>query len=382
MFTIVLIALFIATLAAFENAGIVSHNSKLWFNVVTTILNLALGINFLEAFKDMAKVLRWRVLANRPFSIREADLILGGENLMNLGTLMLESLKKPVTVLVCASWIGLNILAQAIIAMLSLNYSLDSGVNSTGIYTGHGTVSVAKLDCYYVDGSCDVVPAAHFTTAHTYGELIRGWQCCPYHDDSGIENANQTCPYFCHDNKQEFAYRYNVYNPDDTAHAYPYLTNRTVRASAGQCYRYDIDVAHSSLASSTDGNKDVKIFAFTNGTFTGHLPIPRSDSASNSTTYVYNGSAIPFDETKTACGPRCIWIHAMRHEGAYSPAAHIVSCPITVSEVYNAAQDWQILPDAPARTAAASIALTGRYTNPAGLGTVWQQYQLYPQGSY
>lgn len=382
MVTIVLVALFVATLVAFESARNVSHNSKLGFNAVTTILNLALGLNFLEAFKDMAKVLRWRVLADRPFTVREADLILGGESLMNLGTLMWESRKKPVTVLVCASWIALNILAQATIAMLSLNYSMDSGINSTGIYTGHGNVSAARLDCYYVGGSCHVVPAAHLTTAHTYGELIRGQQCCRYHDDSGIQNANQTCPYFCHDNKQEFAYRYNVYNPSDTAHAYPCLTNRNVRASAGQYHRYEVNPAKSSVVSGTDGTNEVERVAFTNGTFTGHLPIPRSDAAFSSTTYVYNGSALPSDGTATACGPRCLWIYALHQGDGYNTPAHIVSCPITVSEVYNSTQDWQILPDGPARTAAASIALTGRYTNPKGLGTVWQQYQLYPQGSY
>ena len=76
------------TLVLFEKNGNVSHDSKLWFNTIATVLSLTLGLNFLEAFKAMAKVLRWRVLANRPFTIREADLILGSESLMKLGTLM------------------------------------------------------------------------------------------------------------------------------------------------------------------------------------------------------------------------------------------------------------------------------------------------------
>ena len=62
-----------------------------------------------EAFKDMAKVLRWRVLANRYFTVREADLILAGESLMKLGTLMRESRKKPLTVFVCAFWVSSQI---------------------------------------------------------------------------------------------------------------------------------------------------------------------------------------------------------------------------------------------------------------------------------
>lgn len=58
IYTIVLVALFIVTLVFFKDAGNVSHDTKICFNVITTILNLALGLNFLEAFKDIAKVLR------------------------------------------------------------------------------------------------------------------------------------------------------------------------------------------------------------------------------------------------------------------------------------------------------------------------------------
>lgn len=379
--TIILVALFIMTLVLFKKAGNVSLASKVWFNVIITTLNLALGLNFLEAFKDMAKVLRWRVLANRPFTIREADLILGGESLLKLGTLMWESPTKPVTVLVCASWIALNFLAQASIAMLSLNYSMDSGTDSAGIYTGDGSVRAAKLDCYYEHGYCPVAPGPQMITAHTYGELILERQCCRYNGTSNIQTADQTCPYFCHDNGQEFAYRYVEYNSLDTAHAYPYFTNRTVRASAGQCYQYKVDWAKSPTIDSTDGDNDMKVFAFTNGTFTGHLPIPRSEGGWNSTTYVYNGSALPQDDTETACGPRCLWIYVLRLGSGNPLPANIFSCPITVSEVYNATEKWQILPDRTARLAAASIALTGRYTSPAGT-PVWQQYQLYSWGAF
>ena len=112
LFTLTLIALYIVTLILFERANNVSHDSKVWYNTIVTILNLARGLNFLEAFKDMAKVLRWRVLANRSYTVREADLIMSGESLLKLGTLMWESPKKPLTLLVCTVWISLNLLAQ------------------------------------------------------------------------------------------------------------------------------------------------------------------------------------------------------------------------------------------------------------------------------
>ena len=124
-FTGVLVASYIACLKGYQVRNNVSHASKEVFNTITTVISLALGLNFLvcdsrsdmlatvklsnrlnsqEAFKDMAKVLRWRVLANRAFSIREADLILGGESLMKLLQLMWESKRKPLTVFVCTAW--------------------------------------------------------------------------------------------------------------------------------------------------------------------------------------------------------------------------------------------------------------------------------------
>lgn len=56
----------------------------------------------------MAKVLRWRILANEDFSLREADLILGGDSLMTLTTLMRESWKKPRTLFICAFWVSFD----------------------------------------------------------------------------------------------------------------------------------------------------------------------------------------------------------------------------------------------------------------------------------
>ena len=64
---------------------------------------------------------------------------------------------------------------------------------------------------------------------------------------SDIKNANQTCPYFCYENRREFAYRYTEYNSLDTSEAYPYMTYRNVRASAGHYYQYDVDWANLLL---------------------------------------------------------------------------------------------------------------------------------------
>ncbi len=320
--------------------------------------------------------------------MRETDLILGGESLMKLWDLMRESRKKPITMLACFYWILLNLLAQATIAMLSLNYSMDQGTGSAGTYTVAGTISAPRLDCFYGNNRCDLTLVAPQTTAHSYGELIRGQTCCNYNTTADIFSASQSCPYFCSADRQEFAYRFNEYNPLDTTSSYPYLTNRLIKSNVEACYEYDVDWPKSYLIDSQDGEKDTQVFAFHNSTYSAQIPIPNSAGAFNSTTYVYNGTNIPQIATLVACGPRCLTIYVLRlgiHPASPPNAllpASIFGCDISVTNVTNTTTPWQEYPDDMARLAIASIALTGRSTDPAGLGISWQQYQLYPWGNF
>lgn len=71
-----LVFLFILTVKLFQNAGNVSYKGKYAYNIVIAILSLALALNFLEAFKDMARVYRWRFLASGQLTVRETDMIL------------------------------------------------------------------------------------------------------------------------------------------------------------------------------------------------------------------------------------------------------------------------------------------------------------------
>ena len=58
-----------------------------------------------EAFKEVAKVLRWSILAQDKHSVREVDLILGIEGLSNVVTLGWESRAKPLTFFLCTMWV-------------------------------------------------------------------------------------------------------------------------------------------------------------------------------------------------------------------------------------------------------------------------------------
>ena len=383
LLTLLFLGLFILTLILWEQRGNVSHDSKIWFNTITTILNLALGLNFLEVFKDMSKVLRWRVLSHRPFSVREADLIMGAESLTKLTNLMWESRRKPYILLICFGWLAFNLLAQASIAMLSLNYSMDSGSTSEDAYAIPGMPDVAKLDCFYLQGNCPQAPGIQMVNANSYGSLQQVQPCCFYNDTEDILKQNQSCTTYCRSDSQEFAYRFKEFNPLDTTLSYPFLTDRTVRASVGQCYQYTIDGNTSTFTSDSDGQNNVEVFAFTNGSYTGYLPIPRSDGAFNSTTYVYNGTDTPESEAQLSCGPRCMKMYAFRlGEPGINPATNMFECEISVSDVFNATEDFHHISDGTARIAVASIGLTGRFTHDTSGNLIWNQYSLYTWGSY
>ncbi|KAL8946047.1 MAG: hypothetical protein Q9222_007506, partial [Ikaeria aurantiellina] len=389
IFTVVLVVVVIVVVKVYQDKGTVAHDDKYVFNTVITVLNLALGLNFLEAFKDMAKVLRWRCLANRKFSVRETDLILGGESLMKLITLMRESMKKPLTIFVCLCWIALNLLAQASIAMIGLTYSYDNGFNSSGITTSRDFVSVPRVDCYYNNGTCTTDPTAPpeiaQNEAHSYGEITPGDSPCWYSTDDDIYDSPQDCSYFRRRGDPEYAYRFNEYNGNDRSRAYPFLTKRLIKTSSGQCYQYSART--DGTRDSPDGPESMIAYAYSNETTNGTLVVPRPDTAFDSTTYVYTGVWAPQNASAVACGPRCIWVYALRNSGPVTNfrPIDVFMCPITVSDVTNIGDPAHVVPDDTARMAAASIALSGRYTNPDDAHPDqkhWQQYQLYPYGSY
>ena len=259
---------------------------------------------------------------------------------------------------------------------------MDGGTDSTGITTRNGMVNVSKIDCYYAKDLCatrpEAAPEIVQSQAHTYGELTHGLHHCPYNSDQDIYNGFQNCTYFASQTRMEFAYRYAEYNPGDRAHAYPYLTKRIVKASAANCHEYQFTRIYDD--DYQDGIKGLWIFEYHNATFNGTLKVPKSMAAFDATTYVYNGTLAPQDATVQSCGDRCISLYAYQSDGTETKRPKtFFKCDITVSEVTNTQEDAHNLSADSARLAAASIALSGRYTHEHDQ-IQWQQYQLYPWG--
>ena len=257
---------------------------------------------------------------------------------------------------------------------------MDRGSGSAGTYTVNGIISAPRLDCFFKNDNCDITVLAPLTTAHSFGALTQGQSCCTYNTTADIFSANQSCLYFCSADRQEFAYRFNEYNPSDNTSAYPFLTYRLIRSKVEACYEYDIDFAESPYIDSSDGANDTRLFSYHNSTYNSTISIPNYAIGFNSTTYVYNGSNVPQNAVLVACGPRCLTIYVLRSGNPSS--SNIFSCNISVTNVTNTTAPWQEYPDDMARLAIASIALTGNVRNPQEPQLSWQQYQLYPWGDY
>ena len=198
--------------------------------------------------------------------------------------------------------------------------------------------------------------------------------CGNYTEISDVLGSKHNYGYYCRRTRhqQEFAYRFNEYNPNDTTKAYPRFTNRTITASAGECFNYSVT---GDPQPQGGGNW---LYKFGNDTFKGNITIPGAYGALDGTTYIYRGINVPQQASKYACGPRCIKMWAHRSEG-YGEPSTFFECPITVNEVNNATEDYQRLPYDMARLAAASIALQGRPSGPPGTN-LWPQYQFFAFG--
>lgn len=274
-------------------------------------------------------------------------------------------------------------LAQISVALISLTYTVDGGTGSKDTYTSKGTVNASNLECYHNlfnggPGCANDDDGSSQTLAHAYGDLSRSSPCCPYSTIEDILNSKKgtsECRYYCSTdrNKQQFAYRFHEYNPDDKSRTYPHLTERIVTASSGECQNYSIRL---SPKPTENGNLRYEYY-INSDTIEGNMTIPVSLNADDATTYVYRGIHIPQKAALQRCGSRCMTVWAHRSRG-HGEDPQIYACPITVENVTNVDIDSQNISDEIAILAATSIALSGRRNSDKHEN--WNQYQLYTYG--
>ena len=262
---------------------------------------------------------------------------------------------------------------------------MQGGRNYNDTYVRGDQVDASDLRCYhhytydthqYV---CDQRNEVIHGIAHLYGEyafesLSESNDCGNYTTVEDILRSRTNPKYYCRrtPGRQEFTYRFLEYNPKDHQRTYPFLTNRTVTASAGECYSY----ALSRVNEGTSEGGRWSNYTYSNGTFSGGILLPVQIDTFDGTVYAYRGVNPPQTATIYACGPRCIWMWAHK-TASPSDGSMFYQCPITVNLVQNPSQDAHNVSDDIARLAASSIGLQGGNSDPEN---GWFQFQFYPVG--
>ena len=164
--------------------------------------------------------------------------------------------------------------------------------------------------------------------AHVYGDNIDGpdstsyYDCGIYSDVESVINSKQDFPYYCRRNTtiQEFAYRFNEYQSNDTQKAYPHFTNRVITASSGQCTEYnETHFDKTGHIGDDSGDDDIYFISSVKYNYTnsdldrdGSINIPTSALGREGTTYIFRGPVTPREATDYACGDRCIRMWAYK----------------------------------------------------------------------
>ncbi|KAL8672247.1 MAG: hypothetical protein Q9168_003270 [Polycauliona sp. 1 TL-2023] len=381
--TVVFTALLVLVLWVYNRKGNFTRGDKTAFNVFVTGLSVGLGINFFEAFKESAKVLRWRILADQRHTARELDLVLSIESLWKVFLLAKESIPtRPWTVFLCTLWIALNISAQISVALVTLTFDMVDGKSFNDTYTRTGLVNASFLKCYDNGESYSCPPdATAHSRAHLYGDMMQGTAFGLYKTVDEVVGSKDEYAYYTLENATfpEFTFRFKEYNPADLDRKYPLFTNRTITASAGECLVYEMNSAHP--VKDVDGQGPGTAFTYKTHTTTEEIITPQASLGGRATTYIFKGPGAP-QNTEDRCGPRCIWLWAYKSKAQVEDQGPwtFYKCPITVSEVRNARNYSQVVPDDVASIAATSIALQGRWSGSAESPN-FRQYQFYPDGT-
>lgn len=262
---------------------------------------------------------------------------------------------------------------------------MQDGTNWNGTYIRPDQVNASDLSCFYhhlydaQEFVCETSPENYHGVVHTYGDsafesLSSGNDCVKYTNVEDILRSRTNPKYYCRrtPRQQEFAYRFLEYNPQDHQRTYPYLTDRVITVSAGQCYDYSL----SSIEKTPDGKWFN--YTYTNDTISGSILLPIHIDTFDGTVYIYRGPESPENITTWRCNSRCIWMWAHKTVGQNDKST-FYQCPITVDLVQNVSQDehqdeHQVSDDI-ARLAASSIGLQGGKSDP---DKGWAQFQFYP----
>ncbi|TVY45833.1 hypothetical protein LSUB1_G000091 [Lachnellula subtilissima] len=340
LITAALCAGYLIATVVWRNKGVQSEDQKRLYNTISTGISISLSLNIASSFKDMALNMRWPILSSRKRSLEEIDLILHADSMTKLGKLAFTA-KSPAVILTCLSWLLINILAQAGVAVLGLTYSWDTDYSAVLKSDHPGNISVPNMDHFYpgaVKGNFSEQDEEY--TAHVYGGLAWDFKV----DD--IANA----PKYGEIYNNSAAKFFQDYSKNSLEYTFLNSPAGTLGANGNGSFN-DITVG--------DGIGEV---------YVSHLV---EESTSFFTNMPNNGT----DFFANSCDDnnRCSIVEAFE---ASKTDPWYYKCNITVGKTTNDPSNDSWVSDDMAFLAASSIAQIG-YTDEYG-----QEVQIYPNGSF
>ncbi|KAL7273041.1 hypothetical protein RUND412_004126 [Rhizina undulata] len=340
----------------YQKRNVLSPQEKRMFNAISVGLGLGLGMNIISAFKAMADMMKWKILATSAYSAREIDLILGLASYQKVTELAMISTGKPLFFFYAICWVLLGIGANIGVALIGLTYNQES---DGALNTSPGIVNITNLNAFYNDTNVipDQLPQpwAQASMAHLYGDS--SWNY-PIHNPKAADFDPKTQIIGLERIPGEESNCTYHFREFDSASELNHRTNRSVTAST-VCQYYPIIVGQ--FAEDTVNGTIVIGNAQENYTINWIDPI-----SPEATTWTYPGSY----NSESPCGPRCSVVYAasflssdrsLNPDGSTDDVGHFFSCNTTVSDMTNthSSNPLHKLPDDVAATAAGSIALTG-----------------------
>lgn len=360
----------------------IDRDQKHVFNAIITGLAICLGMNLASSLRSYADLLRWRLLSCTWLSLEEFDLILSCSSQRKIFQLLFTTRGRrkfpfiSVMQFLCVMWVTVNVVAQVMVAMLGLVYSLDSA--SQNIVSSGPTTIVNLSAITDVNGAKSADDGGQQASAHAYG--LQG-QDIPVVASADPVKASETRvqTILTDPGYTSMTYRFTDYNPADPT---TYHTSNRVVSVTATCNHYD-------LYNSTDAYYNAtplpgSIFQYYNST--GELQdLYVRDWSYGAITYIADNDP--------HCGERCTRVYVVQvqqqkdilNQQLQIPTTSIFDCNNTISAVGGATPEGQkyTLPKGdPARAIAGAVAWTG-YVTPLAEGMYEHlEYQLFSNDSY
>ncbi|RVX71420.1 hypothetical protein B0A52_04992 [Exophiala mesophila] len=354
--TVLLCGLLAACLGTFGRLLFMTVPQIKAFNALIVLLSMFLGNNLTSSFREMAMLLRWRILSTTYRGLNEFDLIMHCESLRKVVRLAYVARTKGQawfwlnkTQMLCLTWIAVNVVLQVLVALLGLTYNLDTSSYPARKF---GEISIANYTIIR-DVWASETPSlsAQFGSANSYG--IQGqdylYVDIPPPGQGNIPSYGKPGTPTIYANKDYTTLTYvfqdlNIQRPDISL-----LSHRNVSVNASCVSLPILQGGNGSSSIITYLDKDDQRQT---------LDVVRAGPGA--TTYV--------GVLNATCGPRCAEIWALQSSnGDTIPEPSFFKCQNTMTPMLgiqeyligNATEELYQIPELQARIFAGSIGWTG-----------------------